>query len=208
MNIERLIANIACGQRSRGRKIGALLAICAAVASSVAAVPALAASESACPASFSVPAKTSARFYPPLRSGDGEFEGHGPAITVSAKRQLWHSTQDYLSVVVNMRAEETQSDWTTAEGTQQNFTLYVAPVGCNIDSVSLTLGAFDSNGYLAKGPYPNPYPLPAGDSEIINKSFVSGYTVWDDRAGTDVGGYTSVQGDDQAIHGEVHQLIE
>ena len=183
------------GRGRRAGKIGALLAMGAAFVLSVVTVPGAAATGEAvaCPASVSVPAKTSVRFFPPLRSGDAEFAGQGPAITVSAKRQRWDSTQDYLAVVVNMRAEETQSDWTMAEGTQQNFTLYVAPVGCNIDAASLTLGAFDSNGYLAKGPYPNPYPLPAGDSDVINKTFVSGYTVWDDGAGADVGSYTSVQ---------------
>jgi hypothetical protein len=177
-------------------KFASKLAMSAAVlVTTVVVVPGASASEGAvvCPASVTVPAKTSSRFYPPLRSGDGEFEGHGPAITVSAKRQRWDAAQDYLSVVVRMRAEETQSDWTMAEGTQLSFTLYVAPAGCNIDATWLTLGAFDSNGYLAKGSYPNPYSLPAGDSDVVNKSFVSGYTVWDDRVGSDVAAYTSVQ---------------
>jgi hypothetical protein len=145
----------------------------------------------ACPATVSVPAKVSPRFYPPLTAGDREFRAHGPAITVSAKRQLWNSTTDYLQVVVKMRAEETQSDWTKAEGTQ-TFILFRAPTGCGIDPKSIPNGDFDSNGYLARTSYANPYQLPAGDATQVNKSFVSKYTVWDDRVGSDVGAYTSV----------------
>ena len=102
-----------------------------------------------CPVDEFVPSKTSPRFYPPLVSGDGDFAGHGPAITVSAKRQLWSGSIDYLKVVATMKAEETQSDWTTARGTQSSFKLYTAPAGCYIESTTLN-GSFDSSGYLAR----------------------------------------------------------
>jgi hypothetical protein len=127
-----------------------------------------------------------------LVSGDGDFAGHGPAITVSAKRKLIEGSRDSLTVVVTMKAEETQSDWTTARGTQPTFTLYTAPPGCRISGTT-TGGTFDSNGYLARAFYANPYSLPAGDTDTTNKSFVLSYTVWDDRTGADVNGYTSVQ---------------
>lgn len=176
------------------RRTLAAVGVVAAIALTALVLPQEAASGAwvACPASVTVPEKTSARFYPPLVAGDREFEGHGPSITVSAKRELWEGTTDVLLVVVKMRAEETQSDWTRAEGTQQTFTLYQAPTGCGIDASSVPYGNFDSNGYLARAAYPNPYPLPAGDPATVNKSFVLRYSVWDDRAGTDVVDYTSV----------------
>jgi hypothetical protein len=145
-----------------------------------------------CSVDASVPSKTSPRFYPPLVSGDGDFAGHGPAITVSAKRQLISGAPDAFRVVVKMKAEETQSDWTTARGMQLSFTLYTAPSGCHIQRTSIN-GSFDSSGYLARAFYANPYSLPAGDTDSLNPSFVLGYTVWDDRTGADVNGYTSVQ---------------
>jgi len=146
----------------------------------------------ACPASVTIPARTLPQFFPPLRGGDTEFAEHGPAITVAAKRQVWASATDTVRVVVTMRAEETQSDWSKAEGSR-SFILYTAPAGCHIDTSWLPYGAFDSNGYLAKPLYANPYPLTAGDTDTVNRSFVSGYKVWDARAGSDIAAYTSVQ---------------
>jgi hypothetical protein len=108
------------------------------------------------------------------------------------KRVKVSTTRDYLIAIVKMRAEETQSDWSKAEGTQQTYTLYTAQPGCFIDTRQLAYG-FDSNGYLAKGSYANQYSLPAGDTDNLNGTFVAGYTVWDDRVGLDVGDYTSVQ---------------
>ena len=171
--------------------------VCATLSVVTAASVLIVSGASATPAGCSddayVLSKTSPRFYPPLVSGDGDFAGHGPAITVSAKRNLIDASRDSLTVVVTMKAEETQSDWTTARGTQSNFTLYTAPPGCQIESVSFISGSFDSSGYLARASYANPYSLPAGDTSSVNKSFVLGYTVWDDRTGADVNGYTSVQ---------------
>jgi len=146
----------------------------------------------ACPSSVDVGAKTSTRFHPSLVSGDGEFHGHGPAVVVSAKRERIDAAADFLRVTVRMRADETRADWTRADGVQQTFTLYMAPQGCNIDPSSLTLGAFDANGYLARAMHSDPYHLAPGNTGL-NPSFVQGYTVWDDQVGLDVPGYTSVQ---------------
>jgi hypothetical protein len=163
------------------------------------------------PGIVSVPERTSTRFYPPLVTGDPEFSGHGPAVTVSAKRILWSSSTDSLSVIVRMRAEETRSDWTKADGTQLSYTLYTAPPGCHIDASSLPYEGFDANGYLDRSIYPNPCRLRAGDTGTaaqgmtnpcspgpdepmpVNPSFVAGYQVYDDRTGPDVQGYTSVR---------------
>jgi hypothetical protein len=136
------------------------------------------------------------RFFPPRTSGDRDFGGHGPAITVSAKRELIQVSPgpDRLEVVVKMKAQETRSDWSTANG-EGRFTLYTSPPGCDISSVGLGGEEFDSNGYLARPLLANPYTLEAGNRGISH-SFVrgaNGYKVWDDRVGKDIGSYTSVQ---------------
>jgi hypothetical protein len=148
----------------------------------------------ACP-SVLVPGKWLPQYHPPLVSGDAEFGVHGPAITVSAKRLFWdfpRGSRDSVTVEVRMRAEETQPDWTTALGVG-TFTLYTAPRSCNIDPTSLTLGDFDSNGYLARQNDTNPHLLDPGDMAEVNAGFVSGYRIWDRRSGLDVGSYASVQ---------------
>lgn len=148
-----------------------------------------------CPATGYVAPKTLPRLYPKLVSGDRNFAGHGPAVTVAAKRKLysyWPNSVDTLNVTVSIRAQETTSDWTTATG-ERSYELYRAPAGCRIVIGSAGLGPFDSNGYLARAATSNPYPLPAGDADSLNPSFVRGYTVWDDHSGDDVGSYTSVQ---------------
>jgi hypothetical protein len=143
--------------------------------------------------------KTSPRFYPPLVSGDGNFAGHGPAITVSAKRLIVvGGTTHGIQVKVAMKAEETQSDWTTARSTQFAYMLYTPPSGCEVDHIDAANNyvSFDSNGYLARALLANPYLLPAGNTDPVEKSFVLSYTVWDDRSGADVttvNSYTSVQ---------------
>jgi hypothetical protein len=64
-----------------------------------------------------VPAIT---YMPPHTRGDKEFKGHGPRVYVQARLfvangQLW--------VKVYMKAEETQEDWTTAEG-EESYCLF------------------------------------------------------------------------------------
>lgn len=145
-----------------------------------------------CPATASVPEKTLEPLDPSLVSGDPNFAGHGPAVTVAAKRKHIASSTDSLIVVVRMRAEETTSDWTTAEG-QQTFPLYTAPPGCHIVLGSASRGPFDSNGYLAGAATSDPYSLTPGDTDTLNPSFVRGYRIWADHSGDDVPTYTSVR---------------
>ena len=130
-------------------------------------------------------------YRPPLVSGDGDFAGHGPAVTVYAKRELWSTgAGDSLVVRVRIRAEETSTNWSRAEGAT-GYTLFTGAPGCRIDA-SLLPGGFDANGYLARPLHPNPYSLPPGNTGV-NASFVAGYTVWDDRPGSDIGAYTGVR---------------
>ena len=146
-----------------------------------------------CPATASVLGKTLPRLFPPLEHGDRNFAGHGPAVTVAAKRKHITNGTDSLTVTVRMRAQETTSDWTRAAG-ERTFTLYTAPSGCHIVFGSARLGPFDSNGYLNRaGITSDPFSLTAGDTDTLNPSFVRRYTVWDDHSGDDVTSYTSVR---------------
>jgi hypothetical protein len=168
------------------------LVLPAAVLIAAFGIPAGAASGTvlACPSTAGVAARTLPQFLPPLVSGDREFSDHGPAITVAAKLERWTTgSVDTLRVVASMRAEETQSNWTKAEGSA-SFLLYTAPAGCRIDAARLP-GTFDSNGYLARTALANPYSLPAGNTGL-NSSFVQSYRVWDDHSGLDIGSYTGV----------------
>jgi hypothetical protein len=77
--------------------------------------PGLAAAGAGCPATVDVVRDLKLpRFFAPLTSGDREFVGHRPAITVSAKRlETDRPSGDFLTVVVKMQAQEPESDWTT-----------------------------------------------------------------------------------------------
>jgi len=55
-------------------------------------------------------------FVPPHTNGDAEFKGHGPDVDFNS--QLFVANGNQLWLMVHIRAIETQSDWTTAEGTQ------------------------------------------------------------------------------------------
>lgn len=142
----------------------------------------------ACPSAETVPSIDITEF-PSLVEGDNDFGGHGPAVTVSAKlRKVNGTNHDSLHVDVRMRADETQSDWTTAIGTTSNG-IYLGPFGCDIDMSKLSVGTFDSNGYLNLQAAENAHALPVGDPS----SFVSGFLVWDDHGGSDVGSFTRVR---------------
>lgn len=70
-------------------------------------------------------------FTPRHTEGDREFNGHGPAVKVSV-----FLTKSPNQVVFNvyMKARETRSDWTTAEG-YKSMTIYTAPPGRRIKRV-------------------------------------------------------------------------
>jgi hypothetical protein len=63
-----------------------------------------------------LPARFTSFFIPPHTNGDAEFEGHGPDVDFNA--QLFVANGNQLWLMVHMRAIETRSDWTTAEGTR------------------------------------------------------------------------------------------
>jgi hypothetical protein len=56
-------------------------------------------------------------FIPPLVEGDREFAGHGPVTSLRVDLQIRNEKEVWAQVY--MRARETKSDWTTAEGTAE-----------------------------------------------------------------------------------------
>ena len=70
-------------------------------------------------------------FTPPHTRGDKEFAGHGPEVWARAN---WSSDGTHVKLKLWMKARETRSDWTTAEG-ERNETYYTAPPGWRIDSI-------------------------------------------------------------------------
>ncbi|MEL6674540.1 MAG: hypothetical protein AAFR61_20185, partial [Bacteroidota bacterium] len=71
-------------------------------------------------------------FLPPHTRGDREFKGNGPQVRISTYLYK-NSRQAYLRVY--MKAEETKSDWTTAEGTSSRHYFYNAPTGWHIKKI-------------------------------------------------------------------------
>ena len=56
-------------------------------------------------------------FIPPLVEGDRDFGGHGPVTYLRIDLQVRNDKEVWAEVY--MRARETKSDWTTAEGTAE-----------------------------------------------------------------------------------------
>ncbi|MBA4852986.1 hypothetical protein [Emticicia sp. BO119] len=62
-------------------------------------------------------------FVPPHTRGDREYDGHGPNVTARVNVYVDNNT---IKAKIYMRARETKSDWSTAEGSGV-FTIYTAP---------------------------------------------------------------------------------
>ena len=62
------------------------------------------------------------QYRPPHVGGDREFKGHGPDVRVSAHLEI----EDAMRIIstVEMSATETQSDWTTFQGTARRQTVF------------------------------------------------------------------------------------
>lgn len=71
-------------------------------------------------------------FVPGLTMGDTGFNGHGPLVTLKA--ELGMRGTDSLICTVYMKAEETEADWSTAEGEWTEL-VYLAPEGWKITGV-------------------------------------------------------------------------
>lgn len=119
-------------------------------------------------------------FIPPHTRGDREFNGHGPAVRVTAQLLL---TSRNVRVRVAMFAQETMPDRTTADGIR-DYLLYTAPFGRCVTST--TIGPADELQYVDTD---HAVDLFAGRDPY---SFVRQYAVIGDTSGNDAGVDTGV----------------
>jgi hypothetical protein len=70
-------------------------------------------------------------YTPPHTRGDKEYSAHGPEVWATAR---WVNDGTRVSLRLWMKAKETKSDWTTAEGVRVE-PYYTAPSGWRIDSI-------------------------------------------------------------------------
>jgi hypothetical protein len=68
------------------------------------------------------------RWYAPHTNGDLEFAGHGPSVWLDGKLDV---INDRVVMRVHMKAQETASNWSMAEGTVEKE-IYKAPSGFKI----------------------------------------------------------------------------
>jgi hypothetical protein len=118
-------------------------------------------------------------FTPPHTRGDREYKGHGPQVWATAQ---WTHDETRVMVRLWMKAEETQSDWTTAEGTRDE-TYYTAPPGWRIESV---LGGMESSAHYVDTNH-NEDRVGGGPSGPVREFVFRG-----DRSGDDAGIHTGV----------------
>jgi hypothetical protein len=128
---------------------------------------------------FTIPETTLPQYYPPLVEGDREFDGNGPHVIVTVDLII---SKNKIECTLYMRARETQSDWSTAEGSQTTL-IYEAAPGYFIKDVLIptsdSLDYTDSNhdmDYFARGA----------------SGLVKAYSAFGDTDGDDIGTYTSV----------------
>ena len=120
-----------------------------------------------------------AKFIPPrVGSGDAEFKGHGPNVTVDATLSVRNQTEVWARV--HMNAIETQADWTQAEGTTDVF-LYRDTLPIRILSDTFSADSYTDTNHsddtLAEAP-----------GELVNHFLCSG-----DTDGSEAGTRTGVR---------------
>jgi hypothetical protein len=80
----------------------------------------------------SIPPGEIGPFVPGLTRGDNEFNENGPLVTLEAELGL--KSPDSLMCTVYMKAEETEDDWSTAEGKWETL-IYKAPDGWKVTGI-------------------------------------------------------------------------
>lgn len=119
-------------------------------------------------------------FTPPHTGmGDREYAGHGPEVWATAR---WELVGDQVSVRLWMKAQETRSDWTTAEGVRVE-PYYTAPPGWRIERV---VGDVESSAHYVDTDH-NLDRVGGGPSGPVKEFVFRG-----DRRGDDAGTYTGV----------------
>jgi hypothetical protein len=111
--------------------------------------------------------------------GDREFDGNGPHVIVNVDLIV---SNDKIECTVHMRARETQSDWSTAEGSQTTL-IYEAVPGYFIQDVLIPTS--DSLDYTDSNHSTDYFPRGAS-------GLVKSYEAYGDTNGDDIGTYTSV----------------
>lgn len=114
-------------------------------------------------------------FTPRHTRGDKEYDGNGPRVTASARISV---EGNEIKARISMKAEETKSDWTTAESTD-TYTIYVAPSNRKI--VSITSDTFTDQTYIDSNHTADVFEQ--GSGELIKRFRFMGDTDGDD-AGT------------------------
>ena len=118
-------------------------------------------------------------FTPPHTRGDREYKGHGPQVWATAR---WFHDDLHVWLSLWMKAEETKSDWTTAEGTREEV-YYTAPPGWRIEAV---LGSLISSAHYIDTNHREDH-IGGGPSGPVSEFVFRG-----DREGDDAGLYTGV----------------
>ena len=112
--------------------------------------------------------------------GDREFNGNGPNVWCNTSIEtITNLTQ--LRIRIYMKAEETKSDWTTAEETLYTPPVYTAPSGKNIKQF-LTFPTFVSISYTDDDHGADTFSM--GNTGLVNQFVFVGDTPGDD-AGVD-----------------------
>jgi hypothetical protein len=117
-------------------------------------------------------------YMPPYTRGDKEFDGNGPNIYSNVNLI---NLGNQLIARIYMKAVETSSDWTTAEGTK-DFVIYTADPGRRIEAV-VTAGSA-SYSYTDNNHDMDEFP---GAGPVRKYSFMG------DGSGDDVGYHTRVE---------------
>lgn len=118
-------------------------------------------------------------FTPPHTRGDREYSGNGPEVWATAR---WFKEDTRVNLHLWMKAKETRSDWTTAEG-ERVEPYYTAPSGWRIDSIE---GNLESSAHYVDTDH-NDDRQGGGPSGPIKEFKFRG-----DRDGDDAGIYTGV----------------
>jgi hypothetical protein len=121
-------------------------------------------------------------YTPPHTRGDKEFDGHGPnmyaSVTVASDDQRsWY-------FIVYLKAEETESDWTTAEGTRNTQPFYRVPDGYEFVQLltpQANDGQYRDTNHVLDTFYPN------------DQGPVHHFEAFGDHDGSDAGSYTKVR---------------
>lgn len=121
------------------------------------------------------------KFIPTHTRGDKDFHGHGPQVNVSAWLRIVNQNQ--LWVRLWMRAKETKSDWTTAEGSVDYFVYNGAYEGVG-RITRLISDPYSYNSYTDTNHSDDTLTLPP--YELIDKFIVTGDT-YGNEAGTKTG---------------------